>query len=286
MEIEKKDRPVMNFLSLGAGWQSTTMALMAAHGEITPMPDAGIMVDTGAEPKGVYETVRFLSSGNVLPYPIIVVKPGDLADDILKSAEDRTQRVSNPPLYTVKDGKAGMLGRSCTRDYKIYGVRREAKRIYQERHGKVSEGCIKMWIGISSDEASRWSESAVKYIENRHPFLEKATNVSGGSGLWFSRNDCAKWLAKHGYPTPTKSACSFCPMRSNASWKQLRDTDPEAWEQAIKVDNAIRNGLYNMNADQAFVHRSNKPLEEVDLDKDADMGEFGFVNDCEGGCGL
>lgn len=41
-------------LSLGAGVQSTTMALMAAHGEIQPMPDCAIFADTGWEPKAVY----------------------------------------------------------------------------------------------------------------------------------------------------------------------------------------------------------------------------------------
>jgi hypothetical protein len=46
---------MMRVVSLGAGVQSTTMALMAAHGELTPMPDAAIFADTGWEPKAVYE---------------------------------------------------------------------------------------------------------------------------------------------------------------------------------------------------------------------------------------
>lgn len=37
-------------LSLGAGVQSSTMALMAAKGEITPMPDCAIFADTQSEP--------------------------------------------------------------------------------------------------------------------------------------------------------------------------------------------------------------------------------------------
>jgi len=45
----------MNIISLGAGVQSSTMALMASHGEITPMPDAAIFADTGWEPKAVYD---------------------------------------------------------------------------------------------------------------------------------------------------------------------------------------------------------------------------------------
>ena len=40
-----------HIISLGAGVQSSTMALMAAHGEIGPMPDCAIFADTGAEPQ-------------------------------------------------------------------------------------------------------------------------------------------------------------------------------------------------------------------------------------------
>lgn len=36
----------MNIISLGAGVQSSTMALMEKHGEITPMPDCAIFADT------------------------------------------------------------------------------------------------------------------------------------------------------------------------------------------------------------------------------------------------
>ena len=46
---------MLNILSLGAGVQSTTMAFMAAKGELTPMPDCAIFADTGAEPKHVYD---------------------------------------------------------------------------------------------------------------------------------------------------------------------------------------------------------------------------------------
>ncbi len=50
----------LRVISLGAGVQSTTMALMAAHGEITPMPDCAIFADTQAEPRSVYEHLEWL----------------------------------------------------------------------------------------------------------------------------------------------------------------------------------------------------------------------------------
>jgi hypothetical protein len=36
----------MKVISLGAGVQSSVMALMAAEGELTPMPDCAIFSDT------------------------------------------------------------------------------------------------------------------------------------------------------------------------------------------------------------------------------------------------
>ena len=43
----------IHVLSLGAGVQSSTLALMAAAGEVTPMPTAAIFADTQAEPARV-----------------------------------------------------------------------------------------------------------------------------------------------------------------------------------------------------------------------------------------
>lgn len=37
----------LRVLSLGAGVQSTTLALMATHGQVGPMPDCAIFADTG-----------------------------------------------------------------------------------------------------------------------------------------------------------------------------------------------------------------------------------------------
>lgn len=44
--------PIPVILSLGAGVQSTTLLLMALHGELEPIPDCAIFADTGAETAG------------------------------------------------------------------------------------------------------------------------------------------------------------------------------------------------------------------------------------------
>src|SRR5580765_8186785 len=77
----------LRVISLGAGVQSTTMALMAAHGEITPMPDCAIFADTQWEPQAVYDHLRWLSSPNVLPFPVHAVTAGNLRQDIMNRSK-------------------------------------------------------------------------------------------------------------------------------------------------------------------------------------------------------
>jgi hypothetical protein len=73
--------------SLGAGVQSTTMALMAVHGEIGPMPDCAIFADTGWEPRAVYDHLEWLMSGNVLPFPVHIVSAGNIRDDLMAAGD-------------------------------------------------------------------------------------------------------------------------------------------------------------------------------------------------------
>ena len=49
----------LRVLSLGAGVQSSTLALMIHKGEI-PMVDCAIFADTQAEPPKVYEWLKFI----------------------------------------------------------------------------------------------------------------------------------------------------------------------------------------------------------------------------------
>ena len=81
-----RDRVRLRVLSLGAGVQSTTLALMAAHGEIGPMPDCAIFANTGWEPKAVYEHLAWLNSPNVLPFPVHIVTAGNIREGFVKGA--------------------------------------------------------------------------------------------------------------------------------------------------------------------------------------------------------
>jgi len=57
--MDENRKKTLVVISLGAGVQSSTMALMAANGEL-PKPDCAIFADTGYEPKAVYRYLEFL----------------------------------------------------------------------------------------------------------------------------------------------------------------------------------------------------------------------------------
>ena len=69
-----------HIISLGAGVQSSTMALMAAKGEITPMPDSAVFADTMGEPDSVYKWLNWLQTK--LPFPIHKVSYGNLSHNM------------------------------------------------------------------------------------------------------------------------------------------------------------------------------------------------------------
>ncbi len=73
---------MLRVLSLGAGVQSTTLALMAAHGDID-QPDLAIFADTQWEPREVYDHLRWLMSPNVLPFDVWIVTKGNIRQGLV-----------------------------------------------------------------------------------------------------------------------------------------------------------------------------------------------------------
>lgn len=270
----------LRVLSLGAGVQSTTLALLAAHGVIRPMPDCAIFADTAWEPQAVYDHLAWLMSPNVLPFPVHVVSAGSLRDNLVQAAAG--ERWASIPAYTrAVDHRGctsiGMIRRQCTGDYKIDPIRKKVRELVGlTRRRSPPDPVVEQWIGISMDETIRMKPSFERWRVNRWPLIE----------LGMTRRDCLDWLRRHDYPTPPKSACIGCPYHSDAVWRAMRDEDPDAWADAVDVDRLIRSGMRGVRG-EVFLHRSAVPLSEVDLSTDTDRGQLDlFANECEGMCGL
>ena len=272
------DCAVLNILSLGAGVQSTTMALMAAHGELTPMPDYAIFADTGAEPWHVYDQLDFLEE--VLPFPVFRVMEHEGLDKSIRGAvaegRDEKGRYASAPFFVeTSPANRGMLRRQCTEVFKIRPIERKVRQLLGLKKGqRAPKGiAVSMWIGISADESQRMKPNQKHYIENRWPLIE----------LDMHRWHCLQWMEKNEYPLPKKSACYFCPYHSDATWLDMKQNDPDAWDDAVKMDELIRDGVRNTN--RLFLHSSMTPLADVDLDPDRDQVDM-FGNECEGMCGV
>jgi hypothetical protein len=271
---------MLNIISLGAGVQSSTMALMAAEGEITPMPDCAIFADTGAEPKHVYDFLDYVES--LVPFPVYRVMEGDGLDaDIWKAihhGKDDKGRYASAPFYTEspRGGKGGMLRRQCTAEYKIKPIQQKVRQMMGLEKGQrgPKEVAVRMWIGISMDESVRMKPNQTKWIENIWPLIDKQ----------MYRYDCVNWMRDHGYREPSKSACYFCPYHDNATWQNMKDHDPDSWARAVQMDEALRGGLHG-TTEKIFIHRSMQPLTECDFDPDRDQFDM-FDHECEGMCGI
>lgn len=270
------NEPTLRVLSLGAGVQSTTMALMAAHGEFGVMPDCAIFADTMSEPDSVYRHLNWLREE--LSYPVHIVSNGCLRQDTLDYRDGKKNTGAMMPFYVrLPDGTAPPMNRSCTRDYKIKPITQKAKQLLGFKKGqRIPEGTtVDMWIGISTDEIQRMKPSREKWIEHRWPLVDKR----------MTRGDCIAWMVAHGYQQPPRSACWFCPFSSNERWRHLKDNEPEEWARAINFDDELRvNGNWRGARGPVFLHKSALPLKDADLG-DTDTIDM-FNNECEGVCGV
>ena len=164
----------MRILSLGAGVQSSTLALMSTHGEVEKF-DCAIFADTQAEPKSVYKWLDYLESK--VDFPIHRVTTGNLAED---SVRVRTSKLSGKrymkgaiPAFVLKpDGGKGLLGRQCTADYKIQCLTRKTRTLCDWKRGEKRQ-LVDLCIGISYDEIIRMKPSREKWITHYWALIDK-----------------------------------------------------------------------------------------------------------------
>jgi len=263
-------------LSLGAGVQSSTIALMSEHGDL-PSLDAAVFADTGAEPKAVYQWLEWLT--RKLTFPIYCVgkeKSISTVATTFRRKPDGSQYVQTMiPAFTKNtDGTTGMMPRQCTREFKVRPVARKVKEIAQIKRGEKNVK-VDLWMGISMDEVQRMKTAADPWQNNQYPLID----------LRMKRQDCLRWMADNDYPEPPRSACIFCPFKANREWMDL---DPSEFEKACKIDEEYRRlkMLCLPGGPVPYVHRSCVPLRDVDLHNSNQPELNLFNNECEGMCGI
>lgn len=275
--FEPSSATKLRVLSLGAGVQSTALALMAAHGEIGPMPDCAIFADTGWEPKPVQDHLAWLASPNVLPFPVYQVNSGNIRDDIMNWSNTTGGGFSAVPWFLKNpDGSGGLGRRQCTSEYKLKPIMHKLRDLLGvERRSRIPADAVEVWIGISTDEILRMKPSQTRWQRNRWPLIERD----------MTRQDCLNWVEQKGYPKPPKSSCIGCPFHSDATWRDMKENRPDEWADAVVVDAALRQGQARGLRGIPYMHSQCVPLSEVRLSHDDRVPDL-FNNECEGMCGV
>ena len=230
--------------------------------------DYAIFADPGAENPKTYELLEWLlkwqSKNNGIS--IYVVKK-NLYEDLLKQENSTGQKFVSIPVFAKKG--LGILRRQCTYEYKVMVINKKIRELHKLKPRQWMKP-TEVWIGITTDEASRMKDSRHFNITNKYPLVD----------LRMNRLDCKKWLEDNDFPVPVKSSCVFCPYASNTSWLRNKK-NKEVWSKVKKIDLAIR---HKEELDEEFyLHRSCKPIDEVYLQED--QGDL-FENECEGYCGI
>lgn len=268
---------MLNIISLGAGVQSSTLALMAERGAIGPKPVAAIFADTQAEPGSVYRWLDWLEKQ--LSFPVYRVTKGDLAEAGLELRVSRNNGLvylnTQIPLFLSGETK-GILWRKCTRDFKIEPILKKVKELRIITEGVEIIEKVSQWIGISTDEAHRMKDSNVEFTQNRYPLIE----------LGMSRSDCLQWMMSHGYPEPPRSACYFCPYHSDREWLRLKNEEPEEFARAVEWERKCQEAARQNQVLRGvpYLHSSRVPLSDVKFKEENQLALFG--NECEGMCGV
>jgi hypothetical protein len=264
--------PELRVLSLGAGVQSSTLALMAAAGEIA-RPDVAIFADTGDEKRGTYRHLTWLAEQ--LPFPLCRVNRfrRTLSEMTLaRYAGVPGTKAFTPPFFF----HGGMLPKQCSKEFKTRAITREIRRMIELRpkHRGPSEPIVEVMLGISKDESHRMKPSEVPWIEHKYPLID----------LRMTRGDCVRWLERHGFDTPPRSACVFCPFQSQEEFDDMkRNPLDDDFERAVAFDEAIRHGGGGSDG-PFFVSDQRRPLGEIQFDRQHRLDLWG--NECEGHCGV
>lgn len=189
-----------------------------------------------------------------------ITAPGpNLYADLVTFKERGVTRIDNPPYWTRnrETGRLGQMKQKCTGVYKIAPMRRALRTYLHEKFGVslVTKRLPKVetWIGYAAHEQHRVKESNVKYITLRYPLIE---------GGWDSFK--TEWYYReNGITKPPRSVCNACFANGLVMLEDMYRNRPADWDQAVEVDDAIRDMRSVGIKDEVFVSSTLVPLRDL-----------------------
>jgi 3'-phosphoadenosine 5'-phosphosulfate sulfotransferase (PAPS reductase)/FAD synthetase len=240
-------------VSYGGGVQSTALLVLAARGDIDfPLFLFANVGDDSENP----DSLRYLHE---VAAPYAAAHGIELVElrRVLRDGTTRTLRqeietqVRSIPI-PARMGAGGFGRKKCTERFKIAVVRRELR-----RRGATADDPALVAIGFSTDEIER---AGAGRVDERDPTRLRAYPLLE---LGLNRGDCRRVIDEAGLPVPPKSSCSFCPLHDVEGWRRLRRTQPERWDDAVRIDALIRERAVTLGRGAMGLVSPTVPLEDA-----------------------
>jgi hypothetical protein len=196
-------------LSYGGGVNSSALYFYIIENNL-PL-DLVIFSDTGEELKETYDTVFQMAlqcKKDNIKFVTVKSKYGKMYD-----------------YYFEKKAVMSIMRRDCTSKFKIAPIRQYLRGTYGKKQKFVQ------YIGIAWDEMQRVTNSDVKYIELKYPFVDDKIDRKGNVDI----------LEKYNFKA-SKSGCVGCPFQSKHKWEKLCKTDLNEFERWEKLE--LNNSAY------------------------------------------
>jgi hypothetical protein len=264
--------PLHTFLNYSGGKQSTAILWMILRGDL-PRPEhfTVLNADPGMEDSRTYEHVQMMfEQCEMAGIEAFTVDGPNLYEDLLSLPERKIKSFKNPPYWTIPRneeqailfegaarGKRGRLKQKCTETYKIAPMDRAVRMILERDHGisrktsRIPENCVEKIIGFSFDEVSRMKPAQQKYVYFSYPLIDRR----------LGNDDVHNYYIENGLPIPPRSVCNACFANGIDHFKDMYENRPEDWNQAVSVDDIVRDGLMAQGVkDYVYVSGTCVPL--------------------------
>lgn len=227
----------MEIISYGGGVQTTALAILNAIGNVEPRASHAVFADPGSEMPGTYTNIEVMHDwlgGRGIELVTVYHPEMGLEEWV------REKSTVIPIRF-----EGGIGRRQCTSKWKIDPVQR-----WLREQGAETAG---VQLGISMDEYHRMKPSRAQWVTNRFPLID----------LGLSRQDCLNIIREHGLPVPPPSACYFCPFHRTSTWQHLAVFEPDLFEQAADLEEAINQRRDYDQQEQVYLSSRLRPLRKA-----------------------
>ena len=230
-------------LSMGCGIQTTACNILY-HDKY----DAVVFADTNNESKETYQYIEKY----IKPF---CIEKGLQFVTVNRIWQGKPQSVLDEAIEH-KAIERYFTQRQCTTRHKIRPI---LKWIRENIDCNKDKPCL-VDIGFSIDESQRIGKDyEQKYVTKNYPLAYER----------ITRRQCAEIIAKHEWPQPPKSACTFCPFMGIKKMREFSKSDPETFQKLVDAENRDKAGR------PIFRNKALKNIQQNDTLDNYEMCESG-----------